>query len=482
MSAAGVMVTTFDVGDGLQVAVRHGERLRRDGGAGFVADERVTAAGDARARAIGLLDGPPPSRRPREAIPVPYAPGAFVERDYSETPFPDRPLRLLALFRLYAVIESFYPYKALMDRPWDETLRDFIPRMIAAKDATEYALTVSELATRLQDSHVTLASPVLDEVFGTHRPDVRVDRVEGETVVTEVAPALAPAGLGVGDVVLSVDGEESAARRARLARYLPASTPGRLENKIDVQFLMGPKGRPAEIQARGADGTVRRVTIARTLEGPAPRSRARSTPVYGLHASGYGYVDLQRLTPKEVADAFETIRQAPGVILDMRGYPVGGAFGLVRRMARPESPPAFLGGSMRYDGTTATFSLEESLWTEEAPGPGYAGPVVVLADGSTQSAAEHVCALLKSTLRTTVVGSRTSGANGAVTRTVLPGGIVVNFTGQSMRFKDGSRLQRVGIVPDVEAEPTLAGIRAGRDEVLERAVLFLDRSRSGPKS
>ena len=171
-------------------------------------------------------------------------------------------------------------------------------------------------------------------------------------------------------------------------------------------------------------------------------------------------------------------RNTPGVILDMRGYPVGGAFGLVGRLARPDSPPAFVGGSVRYDGTSASFSLEESLATEEVPGPGYAGRVVVLADGSTQSAAEHVCALLESSLDVTFVGSRTSGANGGVTRTILPGGIVVNFTGQSMRLRDGSRLQRVGIVPDVEVEPTLAGIRAGRDEVLERAVEVLDRLRS----
>jgi hypothetical protein len=33
--AAGLMVMTFEVDDGLTVAVRHGEQLRRDGGAGF---------------------------------------------------------------------------------------------------------------------------------------------------------------------------------------------------------------------------------------------------------------------------------------------------------------------------------------------------------------------------------------------------------------------------------------------------------------
>jgi C-terminal processing protease CtpA/Prc len=480
--AAGVMVTTFDAGDGLQVQVRHAERLRRDGGVGFVADEAVAAGptDPARERALRLLEAPPPGRRTPQTTPVAYQASAFVERDYSDTPYPDGPHRLLALFRLHAAIEHFFPYKELMDRPWGATLGDFIPRMSAARDETEYALTVAELATRIQDSHVTLASPVLDEVFGTHRPAVRVDRVDGLTVVTDVAPELVPAGLRVGDVVLSVDGEEAAARRARLARYLPASTPGRLENKVDTQFLMGPKARPVEIRVRAADSSLRQVTVARTLEGPAPRSPTRTTPVYGLHASGHGYVDLQRLEPRQVADAFETIRNAPGVILDMRGYPVGGAFGLVGLLARPSSPPAFLGGSVRYDGATASFSLEESLFTLEVPGPGYAGRVVLLADGSTQSAAEHACALIKSTVPTIVVGSRTSGANGGVTRTILPGGIVVNFTGQSMRHKDGTRLQRVGIVPDVEVEPTLSGLRAGRDEVLERAVEVLDRSAARP--
>ncbi len=476
--AAGLLSTTFDASDDLRVEVRHGERLRRDGGAGFAADVVLPAGASdaARDRALALLDAPRRAAAPAGPTLVPYVPGAFVERDESETAYPDREHRLLALFRLYGAIEYFFAYKELMDQPWSRTLAEMIPRFAGARDATDYALAVSEAAVRIQDSHVTLASPVLDAYFGTHRPALRVDRVEDRTVITETAPELAQAGLTVGDVVVSVDGEPADERRARLARYLPASTPGRLENKIDIQFLLGPRGRPAVIEARDAKGTLRKVTVARTLEGPAPRSRTRATPAYGLHTPGFGYVDLQRLEAKDVADAFETVRNAPGLILDMRGYPVGGAFPLVGRLARPQSPPAFLGGSIRYEGAEGTFSLVESLFTQEVPGPGYSGPVVILADGSTQSAAAHVCALLKSTLDATVVGSPTSGANGGVTRTILPGGIVLNFTAQSMRLKDGTRVQRAGIVPDVEVRPTLAGVRAGRDELLERAVAVLERA------
>jgi hypothetical protein len=236
---------------------------------------------------------------------------------------------------------------------------------------------------------------------------------------------------------------------------------------------------PAVIEVRGEDGTVRRVTVARTLEGLAPRSRARTGPPYAVLASGFGYVDLQRLEAPQVDAAFQAIRDTPGAIFDMRGYPASYAFAVVARLARPGTLPASFGGGMRYDGSSGSFDLEESLWRVEGE-PNverYPGRLVVLADASSQSAAEHICLLIKSAADATFVGSRTSGANGAVTRTILPGGIVVNFTGQSVKHKDGSRLQRVGIVPDVEAHPTLAGIRAGRDEVLERAVEFLVRGK-----
>ncbi len=477
--AAGVMVSPFEVDEGLVVVVRHGEWLRPDGGVGFLPDAVLPtgSGGAARHKALGLLKAP----RREAAVPgplsAPFEYAAFVERDYSETPYPDPPTRLLALFRLFNAIEYFFPYKDLMDDPWRDSLIEFIPRMKDARDATDYALAVAELATRIQDSHVTLTSPVLDAYFGTHRPPLRVELVEGETVVTEVAPELAPSGLRLGDLVLSVDGEAAATRRARLRRYLPASTPGRLENKIDLQLLLGPPSLPAVLEVRGEDGVLRRSSVPRTLEGLPPRSRPRTGPVYAVLRPGYGYIDLQRLEAAQVNAAFEAIRSTPAAILDMRGYPSSGALVLIPRLAQSGTRPTVIGGTPHYEGSSGSFSLDEGLWTspDASPRERYAGRVVVLADGSSQSAAEHVCVLIKSVAALTFVGSRTSGANGGVTRTILPSGIVVNFTGQSVRNADGSQLQRVGIVPDVEAHPTLRGIRDGRDEVLERAIDFLTR-------
>jgi len=54
-------------------------------------------------------------------------------------------------------------------------------------------------------------------------------------------------------------------------------------------------------------------------------------------------------------------------------------------------------------------------------------------------------------------------------------GVFVTGTGRAwvddlQLLVDGKPTQRIGIIPDVEVRPTIAGIRAGRDEVLEAAV------------
>jgi C-terminal processing protease CtpA/Prc len=44
------------------------------------------------------------------------------------------------------------------------------------------------------------------------------------------------------------------------------------------------------------------------------------------------------------------------------------------------------------------------------------------------------------------------------------------ISGIGVLYPDGRPTQRIGIVPDLVVTPTVEGIRAGRDEVLEAAV------------
>jgi C-terminal processing protease CtpA/Prc len=49
----------------------------------------------------------------------------------------------------------------------------------------------------------------------------------------------------------------------------------------------------------------------------------------------------------------------------------------------------------------------------------------------------------------------------------------MRFSGVGVHYPDRSPTQRIGIVPDIEVTPTRQGIAAGRDEVLERALVEL---------
>ena len=98
---------------------------------------------------------------------------------------------------------------------------------------------------------------------------------------------------------------------------------------------------------------------------------------------------------------------------------------------------------------------------------------MVLINEKTFGGSEDICIYLKNANRVTFVGGTTAGCNGNRTWLSLPGGGRLWFTGMRVKFGDGSRFQNIGILPDVPVAPTVEGIRAGRDEVLEKGIEVL---------
>ncbi len=63
--------------------------------------------------------------------------------------FPNAEYRLLALFRFWNVINYFFPYKRLIDEPWDDVLPRYISKFEANKDAADYQLAVREMVAEI---------------------------------------------------------------------------------------------------------------------------------------------------------------------------------------------------------------------------------------------------------------------------------------------------------------------------------------------
>jgi C-terminal processing protease CtpA/Prc len=109
--------------------------------------------------------------------------------------------------------------------------------------------------------------------------------------------------------------------------------------------------------------------------------------------------------------------------------------------------------------------------------PHYGGKVVILVDENSVSQAEYTAMALQSAPGAIVVGSTTAGADGNVSEIPLPGALRTMISGLGVFYPDGAPTQRVGVRVDVEVRPTIAGIRAGRDEVLEAAIHQIDSAR-----
>jgi C-terminal processing protease CtpA/Prc len=107
----------------------------------------------------------------------------------------------------------------------------------------------------------------------------------------------------------------------------------------------------------------------------------------------------------------------------------------------------------------------------------YSGKVAILVDETSQSQAEYTAMALRAMPNSIVVGSTTAGADGDVSLIHLPGQLSTLISGLGVFYPDHRPTQRVGIVPDVVARPTIRGIAAGRDEVLKTAVHLIENAK-----
>lgn len=479
---------TLELPDRVKVRMRTSEPINPDGSIGFHADAVVIKSAGEDAAMREALKAARENRvaqgRTRTDANLATQVGQ-KDKIYAEMSFPGREYRLLALFRFWNVINYFFPYKDLIGDSWATVLPRYIPKFEANKDAADYQLTVREMVAEMHDSHGGVQNAnASNEKLGLFLPPILLRYVEDHTVVTHVLDDKLP--VKIGDVILDIDGEPVERRREFLSRFIAASTPQALERSVHAGLLRGQKDSLAKLRVRGADGAVREVELARsvsTTDRKLFNARQRSTPVVQVLPGGYGYVDLARLQVGEVNQMFETIKQTPAVIFDMRGYPNGTAWSIAPRLTEKRMPSAALFSRPLLEATglsdtesagSVNYSFTQKL--PERKGDAYKGKVVMLINEDAISQAEHTCMFFEAATDVTFIGTPTTGANGDVTFMVLPGNLPVAFTGHNVRHADGRQLQRVGIQPSVRVAPTIRGVAAGQDEVLDRAVKYLQEN------
>ncbi|HUS61313.1 MAG TPA: S41 family peptidase [Acidimicrobiales bacterium] len=466
------LVVSVDLA-GLDVEVLTSELVHADGTVGYEPDRHVGPDEDPIEVALALLS----ARRGSTARPTREAasPPALVPRSpavdldaLSGAALPPTSERVLAVFHLWNVVRWHFPYHGLLDESWESALEPALRAAVAADSELEYGLVIAELAAAMQDTHASTRSPALSEARGLAGVAAAVLPIEERFVVVDVGPSAAETGLARGDVVVAVDGEEVAARGDRLGRGASGSHAAALAWRVSSWLLRGPAGKASLTVERS--GVRRELAVPRDDESPE-----RPTPVWGLLDGGVGYLDLVRLDRSDFEEAWEAVASARALVIDIRGYPRGTFFLLGPRLA---SAPAIAARFERPEPRAPEASHRPRLHFDqmvEPAGDAYAGEVAVLIDERAISQSEHSCLWIEAARqgRVAFVGSPTNGANGDVTGIRLPGDVTTFMTGHDVRHGDGRQLQRIGIEPDIAVRPTIEGLQAGRDEVLDAALAHL---------
>ena len=367
------------------------------------------------------------------------------------------------------------PYRNVLDQDWSQVLAEFIPRIALAKDKDAYQLETIALIAKVTDTHANLwnAPPQLRPPAGDCQLPVTTRFIENRAVVTGYSEAAAgPAtGLKIGDVIESLDGVPVEELVERWAPYYPASNqPTRLRD-IARAMTRGACSA-ARVSVRRASQTVQ-ITAQRqplaSLDQKVGSTHDLPGETFRLLSDQVAYLKLSSVQAAQASSYIDRAKGTKGLVIDIRNYPsefVVFALGslLVDRptqFARFTSGDLDNPGAFRWSGEPVTLSPQQ---------PHYSGKVVILVDEISQSQAEYTAMAFRSAPQAMVVGSTTAGADGNVSQVRLPGGLNTMISGIGVFYPDKRPTQRVGIVPDVEVRPTIAGIRAGRDEVLEEAL------------
>ena len=431
----------------------------------------------------------------------------FINEQPYSTSFPDKNLRLLALYRYWNIIQYFFPYKYLTDKNWDEVLREYIPKFINAKTALEYQLTVLQLAGETNDTHArhflganeidllrgTRYAPFrtneIDSLRGTRYAPFRVRFIENKLTVTDYfKPELKEtAGLEIGDFITHINGKEIEYIIDSIKSYYPASNEAARMNYI-APDLVRSNNHSIHI-VYNSSGTIKQKELTLYERSDLNMNEISNKLSYDSimidkDSMFIGYITLETINETEISHIKKSFMNAKGIIIDIRNYPatfvpfsLGNYFTSKRKpfarftTANLNNPGEFnFSRNVSFLDNNAGNRYSSNIFETPRSEKYFQGKLVVIVNEETISQAEYTAMAFRAGDNTVIIGSQTQGADGNVSFIPLPGGLKAGISGIGVYYPDGRETQRIGIVPDIEVKPTIQGIREGRDELLEKAI------------
>lgn len=386
--------------------------------------------------------------------------------------------------QVWQLIDEKYYDPSFNGTDW-KAVRERYRRKLADIESNDQLYELLKSMTgELHDAHTRFRSPEerrrADKLQATS-PGIGIGEVEGVPVVITVEPGseAAQAGIEPGMVVTSVDGAPFKQRLTRALEETGNSSSERATALLSYDYIFAgePESR-IKLELLRQDGSTFQVTLARHVVALAPQISARILP------SGFAYLKFgifNAAVARQFREALDKVKNAPGVVLDLRGNPGGDFQGMLqiasdffpervsfgKVISRSGKKPSLL---LRILGVPSQLEVGSSL--EQA----YSGPLVILVNNGSGSSAELFAAGMQENRRAAIIGRQTCGCVLASVGHRVKGGGELDISEFAILTARGRKLEGTGVIPDVSVPLTLADLRNRRDAALDEAVVVLNKS------
>jgi carboxyl-terminal processing protease len=431
--------------------------------------------------------------------------------------------RIFGLVTIYRGAKQHFAYfERLPNLDWDKTFMDFLPEVEKEQSPLEYYRTLQRFTALLQDGHTGVYLPLHLERQMDKLP-ITLEYVENQWVVVERWPTeeIIEEDIPLGTVIVSID-ENSPSEyfEKNLFPYIGSGTIQDKRTSVN-QMTFFPKDTEIRIKLSYPDGN----TVTRTIK--ANRRSAKSERklhvkyMYDLRSGNdfvlkqfdrnilyIRYKKCNDICLKRFSETIESLHPPlpMAMIIDLR-YNGGGCTPVdsVQRLISSPIESDFdktpcsisrIDALVQYTQNQVVSKPVQELINKEmnsiSPAnyePGwffmaspriepaekhYDGPLVILINAETFSAAESFAALLRGARRAKIIGEPSGGSSGEPIFFELPGGGKVHICTVTSRYPDGRDFVGVGIQPDIPVKRTIKGIVEKHDEILKAALDYIN--------
>ncbi|HXD32704.1 MAG TPA: S41 family peptidase [Pyrinomonadaceae bacterium] len=369
--------------------------------------------------------------------------------------------------------------------------KESIPKLLPSRSSDTSSTTETNDEDMLEELENEASTTPLDRIGYklTERLStgigIELRVIKGQAVITRVEKdsAAARAGLRPGFVIKKVGSRsvETVIAQFESNTTFQSAFRGQLPLILLAAFINGERQSPVRLSYLDGSNRVRAATIQRErLKGEMSAAIGNLPAMYTEFEArtlpgGFGYIRFNAFMPglmKKVCAALRAHHDDRGLVLDLRGNQ-GGLLGMIGGLSGLfQSSPAILGMMNARSGPGMVMAFPQRM--------PYSGPLVIMIDGSTQSAAEMFASGLQDNGRAVVVGQRSAGNTLPSTIMKLPTGALFQFAFANYVTSSGKSLEGRGIEPNIKVELTRRNLLTGRDPQLSAAISTL-RSLASPR-